>query len=61
MSNGTYKECLNYIKEIVEEYVRVTAANSNIYVISYFKMDKVDIENLLIPLLLSKNTTYSLI
>lgn len=43
------------------EYVRVTAANSNIYVISSFKMDKVAIENLLIPLLLSKNTTYSLV
>jgi ubiquinone/menaquinone biosynthesis C-methylase UbiE len=50
----------NYMEEIVEECARVTVPSSNIYVISSFKMDKMVIYDQLIPLLMSKNMTYSL-
>lgn len=54
---GHLKNCL---EEVIEECIRVTSLNGNIYIISSFKMDKRVIEDKLIPLLEYKNKAYSI-
>lgn len=50
----------NSLEKIIEECIRVTSHNGNIYIISSFKMDKRVINDKLIPLLQSQNMDYSL-